>query len=222
MKLPLAIISLAAFAVAQTGIAGSAHDFSGASWNNQAGHKPGEVCGVCHIPHVEGRPASRTTHATLWAREDSAVTSYTMYFGYGINGTFDPQPSGSSGLCLGCHDGSVALEMFGSFTGTGTNFIDVSEQVPGLNGGTDFSSDHPISITYADDPLGEYDENLRPRTSGYAGKTIADFLEGGKVQCKTCHDVHNVDTAPGAASLLVIKNDDPLNPSALCRACHIK
>lgn len=223
MKHVACLAVLGAFAViapAQGTIVGSEHDFSTASWNQGAGSKQNEVCGVCHIPHVEGRPSSRF-NSVLWGRELSSAT-YVMYFSYSMQGIQDPQPTGSTRLCLGCHDGSVALELFHTRT-SGSTTISAGYRVPGRPG-FDFRSDHPISLTYADGPTG--DPGLRPRTTAWngavPGQTIADVLEGGKVQCVTCHDPHNVEVPTGVEKFLRIDINNPAAPSALCLACHIK
>ena len=224
MRLAAVLLAAGLFAVpgaSQGTIVGSEHDFANASWNQGAGSKQNEICGVCHIPHVEGRPADRTNSTVLWGRQLSTAT-YVMYFGYGIDGVQDPQPSGSTRLCLGCHDGSVALELFHTRT-TGSTQIDASAIVPGKPG-FDFGADHPISLTYADGPTG--DPYLRLRTTPFngvvPGQTIEDILEGGKVQCVSCHDPHNVEVPSGTPDFLRIWNSDPAAPSALCLACHIK
>lgn len=212
---------LATTAAAQGTILGSAHDFRAATWNTGSGARPGEVCAVCHMPHVEGRPASRTGTFMLWSRQLTSA-NYTMYASFSLQGVQDSQPQGSSRLCLGCHDGSVALEMFHTNT-SGSTFIDAAHRIPGKPN-YDFGADHPISITYADGAGG--DPYLRSRTSPFPGvvngQTINDILEGGKVQCMSCHDPHGVQVPAGTANLLRIRNNDPANPSALCLACHIK
>ncbi|GAB4154980.1 MAG: hypothetical protein Fur0037_23500 [Planctomycetota bacterium] len=225
----LAVAVSAAVGVAQGTIRNSPHDFSAASWNTGAGLRTDQVCAVCHIPHVEGRPQDRTTASLLWGRQLSTVT-YTMYSSNSLNGTVDPQPTGSARLCLSCHDGSVALDLYHTRTTSVANvYIPSDDRIPGKPGtapGTDFSADHPISITYNAGTGAGQDKYLRLETSPFpgtvAGQTIADILEGGKVQCSSCHDVHNVEVPTGANHLLRIANNDAASPSALCLACHIK
>jgi predicted CXXCH cytochrome family protein len=57
------------------------------------------------------------------------------------------------------------------------------------------------SITYSNDTTG----------------TVADLLFDNKVECASCHDVHNTVSAT-ATKLLLIKND----VSKLCLSCHSK
>jgi hypothetical protein len=219
----LAISSLVS-AQAGSGIRSSAHDFTNKSWNTQ---RQGEICGVCHIPHVEGRTSAQTGNGLLWGRSLSQQTNYTLYSSPTLVGSIS-QPDGSTKLCLGCHDGSVFLEHFGGNTTTGSKKISGSKMVPGLpigGPGTDFSNSHPVSIVYVPGNT----TSLRALNSPFGSGTIQDALEESppnsgtyKVQCRTCHDVHNKDVPTGAKDLLRIRNDDPTNPSALCLACHDK
>ena len=90
-----------------SGIVGSVHDFSTAGWNTT---KAGEICGVCHIPHVKNRPPDQIGNPLLWGRTMSTQT-YTVYTSPSLDGAITP-PDGTSKLCLSCHDGTVALEHF--------------------------------------------------------------------------------------------------------------
>lgn len=240
MKLISSTILSLAFAAAASaqvtltpgaGIEFSRHNFANATWNVA---KQGELCGVCHIPHVEARDATRISSTLLWGRQLSAAT-YIPYTSPTMQATMG-QPTGSSRLCLGCHDGSVALEMFGSVTATTNTYVDTVMKVPGKDN-FDFGADHPISIQYpANDP------GLRNKDTSWFGPTgtrfIKDYLEGdsatsaGLVQCSTCHDVHNRDIVPGTNVLNTTPNpmnyllrmsiNNPGHESELCLACHIK
>ena len=50
------------------------------------------------------------------------------------------------------------------------------------------------------------------------GKTIGEVLSNGKMECVTCHDVHNSGNDAGAERLLWVSDDF----SALCLSCHLK
>lgn len=186
--------------VTQT-IVGSAHDFSGESWNTS-----GQICLVCHTPHNSDVSVN---NAPLWNHEITTATfstyqSATMQAASG-------QPDASSKLCLSCHDGTVAVDNFSGETG-GTHFIGGTANV-----GTDLNDDHPISITY-DVNLANTDGELYDPTttnSGLGGTISEDLLIDNQVQCASCHDVHN---SSGVTSLLRISNA----ASALCLTCHIK
>ncbi len=203
------------------GIAGSPHDFSTDAWNFR-----GEICRTCHIPHDHGRDTGLV--GLLWnhALPDHA---YTMYSSSTLDGAQDSQPTGIAKMCLGCHDGTVALDEFDRNVGTpGAVFIqDVEEnfrfpRVPGAEG-TDLSATHPLSIVYDETA----DLSLNPKTNpmGGSGLTIEDVLEGGKVQCSSCHDVHDSpgESVAGTHLLRVAQSaGQGGDPSGLCLTCHIK
>lgn len=184
------LLSLAVAAGLFAVITGSAHDFSGNAWSG------GEICVPCHTPHNADTTVSLSP---LWNHE-LTTESFTVYTGVDIDATDLDQPNGDSLLCLSCHDGSVALDSFGG--STGTNFIAAAGNV-----GTDLSDDHPISFTY-DATLVTNDGELNAPPAAY--------LDGlSRVQCSSCHDVHNTSNI---ASLLRISNAG----SALCLTCHNK
>jgi predicted CXXCH cytochrome family protein len=183
-------------------ISGSAHDFSTQGW---AG---GEICVACHTPH---NADTTVPEAPLW---NHALTTSVFTVYSSVTGTLDAtvgQPDGISKLCLSCHDGSVALDSFGG--NTGTIFIGGP-----ANLGTDLTDDHPISFTY-DTALATTDGELHDpavATTVLGGTIDADLLSGGKMQCSSCHDVHNTNVQ--ADPLLVITTAS----STLCLTCHDK
>lgn len=183
------------------GIAGSAHDFSSASWQSD-----GEVCNKCHTPHN----AKSEPNAPLWDHELTTAT-FTMYSSLTFDGagSVGTSPSGSSKLCLSCHDGTVALDSYAD--ATGTNFISGVGDL-----GAVLSDDHPVSFTYDASLAGTDGELFDPSTATGVGGTIANtMLYGGKMECASCHDVHNSTTA----DYLLVKSNAG---SALCLTCHNK
>jgi len=192
-----ATVGLLVGGIAGADIKGSMHDFSSQAWTG------GQVCETCHTPHN-----TRTAQTPLW---NHAATSAN--FGTYSSPTLKAsggQPSGASKACLSCHDGTVAVDSFGTRTGsavmTGPDLI-----------GTDLSRDHPVSIMY-DSALATLDRGLRdPATSpsGLGGTIAADLLFDGRIECATCHDVHDT----GGQSFLLRKNNAG---SALCLTCHEK
>ncbi len=184
-------------------IAGSKHDFSAQTWNTT-----GEICIVCHTPHNAN---ISITNSALW-NHAITVSNFQVY----TSGTFKGvagQPDESSKLCLSCHDGTVALENFGTTT-TGTHFISgLSSGISDL--GTDMRNDHPLSFTY-DATLASADKyiyNPTLQASGLGGTITTDLLINNKLQCYSCHDVHN---GSGVNHLLRTSNAG----SALCLTCH--
>ena len=204
-----ALLLVAALPV-RADITGSAHDFSASAWSGN------RICVACHTPH---KADMSVTDAPLWNHANSAVVSYPSYSSTTMNATAG-QPSGISKLCLSCHDGTVAVDSFGGATG-GT-FVK-----PINNIGNTLADDHPIGITYntalatADGSL--FDPSVKLVTIGSgshikSGQSIDKLmLYGGKIECSSCHDVHNTFTV-GTTGLL--KMD--AKGSAICLACHNK
>ncbi|NOY60274.1 MAG: cytochrome C, partial [Calditrichaeota bacterium] len=81
-------------------------------------------------------------------------------------------------------------------------------------------NDHPVSFTY-DAALASTDGGLydpTSQTSGLGGTIDADMLYSSKLQCASCHDVHNNHSNGTSGHLLVKSNAS----SALCLTCHNK
>jgi predicted CXXCH cytochrome family protein len=203
--LVLSFVMILSQAAMSQHIAGSKHDFSNQTWNPT---NPKEICVVCHTPHNAN---ITITNSALWnhAVTVSTFVPYTSATFKGVAG----QPDESSKLCLSCHDGTVALENFGTTT-NGTHFIgSLSGGISNL--GTDMRDDHPISFTYdaALSTADKYVYNPTVQTTGLGGTITQDLLINNKMQCYSCHDVHN---SSGVNHLLRMSNAG----SALCLVCH--
>ncbi|MEW5788528.1 MAG: cytochrome C [Pseudomonadota bacterium] len=191
-------------------ITGSAHDFTSSSWSG------GRICVACHTPH---KSDTSVADAPLW-NHASTTASYTLYSSPTLKATIT-QPGGSSKLCLSCHDGTVAVNSFGGVTGT--TMISTASNL-----GTNLKSSHPIGFTY-DTTLSSQNGSLHdPATkvvtigSGTQTKTGtigSVLLYGGKLECGSCHDVHNTFTVGGSGTGLV--KVDP-SGSKICLSCHDK
>lgn len=188
-------------------IVGSAHDFSRQGWSG------GQICVPCHTPH---KANITVADAPLWNHALS-TTTYQLYASPTLTATMG-QPGGGSKLCLSCHDGTVAINSFGGTTGT--TFIGAGERI-----GPDLRGEHPIGFTY-DAALAAADGSLKnpattivtigAGTTTKSGALSALMLFGGKMECASCHDVHNTFTNGG--SLLKV----PAAGSAICTTCHAK
>ncbi len=198
--LPIVILSCPAGILAKTrppGMVDSQHDFS---WWNVS---KTEICIVCHTPH---NARTDVENAPLWNHRLSRAT-YTLYSSPTIDSNMDI-PDGASKLCLSCHDGTVGLTGFGNNLPAG--YINTT-------GGTNLNIQHPVSFVYSND-LVEKDGFLNNpyTTPSGLGKTISeDMLFQGRLQCNSCHDVHNKS---GLEKLLVKSNAG----DALCLTCHKK
>lgn len=204
-------------------ITGSAHDFSRAGINFTGG----QICVACHTPH--GRNIT-VTDAPLW-NHALTTASYTLYSSGTLNAGPLAQPSGVSKLCLSCHDGTVALDSFGGSTSTTAGVMTGTKAVGAAAQGS-LANDHPIGFAYntalatADGAL--YDPATRSVTVGAGGSrsktdTVAALmLFNSRLECASCHDVHNSFTANdgtgmGYPLLRVTKAG-----SAICLTCHNK
>jgi predicted CXXCH cytochrome family protein len=171
------------------GVTGTPHDFS-------PGRTGSMACQYCHTPHMA------MTGTPLWNHKLSERV-YEIYWSSSLDAKVG-QPTGSSKLCLSCHDGTVALEATVR-GGAGSTFIK-----PGAkNLGTDLSDDHPVSFVYSSD-VSDKDPQIRP-PEGVVDELKLDHL--GEMQCTTCHDPH--DNSFG--NFLVMTNIR----SNMCVQCHM-
>jgi predicted CXXCH cytochrome family protein len=191
------------FTISQTsfaagGMRGSKHDFSQTNWSE------GEICKACHTPH--GANAGKID-APLW---DHTLTTQTFipYTSTTMKAT-PGQPDGLSKLCLSCHDGTIALDSFNGATGTTVIRNKIGPNLLKGNG----HWKHPISITY-DTALSVADTRLNnpvTKMTLLGGTIQKDLLFNNKVQCASCHDVH--DEKRIGTLLRITEN-------TLCKTCH--
>jgi predicted CXXCH cytochrome family protein len=186
---------------AQDRISETVHNLSISGPGEVRAQEEVQVCIFCHAPH------NTAGTAPLWNR-DLPVGSYTIY----QSSTLDAQPgqpTGSSKLCLSCHDGTIAL-------GSVLSRADRIRMVGGdfmpaglTNLGTDLSDDHPISFHYTPS-LAASDQQLAS-PEGLPSEVRLD--PSGQLQCTTCHSPHHNTHG----QFLVISNEF----GALCTLCHL-
>ena len=124
-----AVVIAAAFASsAMAMVDGTPHDLTAVAG--------GEVCHYCHVPH------GAMANTPLWGHKLSNAV-YKIYQSTSLVAKVG-QPTGSSKLCLSCHDGTIAIASTVT-GGAGGMYISPGEK----NLGTDLSDDHPISFTYS-------------------------------------------------------------------------
>jgi hypothetical protein len=184
-------------------IRGSAHDFSGLDANQQ-------ICIFCHTAH---NADTTVRDAPLWNHTVTRKT-YQVYNSATMQATVG-QPSGASKLCLSCHDGTVAVDSYGGRTGS------IRMGLPTAVGADELTNDPPISFVY-DDALAQRDGALFPPSSHPSGlgNTISrDMLIDNKLECSSCHDVHNEAQAASVNDHLLVVTQVQ---SQLCLTCHNK
>jgi len=226
---------------AQAGtILGSKHDFTGL--NQRAGvvamptlafSDYGNPCVYCHLPtDKKGADAEALGAIPGWNRFRPAVdTAYDLYDSRTLNNKVKT-PSSISLLCLSCHDGTLSVDMTVFKPDTWNKSEDAALHLR-LNGGnslmncgkchngvaahsieikhigTDLQNDHPISMEYAG--LNSKDTDFRPVDTAYGFNNGVKIYDN-KVECATCHNVHNPDV-----NLLLRTGAE-----RLCETCHIK
>ena len=208
-----------------------------------------EVCVYCHTPHG----STQQTDAPLWNRSLTPGTTYEMYDSLSLDANdVANAPGGASKLCLSCHDGTIALGTVNTANGQVNPMLSFentaadgtmpvgSGETTGFTRrlGTNLKNDHPISFTY-NQLLSTTDGELRDPSNAIndigerlPGNHPEVPLEGGKVQCTSCHDPHIRDDDPAVnRKFLRLNRFQQASPTGgnfdsdndiICLACHDK
>lgn len=176
-----------------TGIERSPHDFSHPSWLPIS-----RICPVCHTVHNRALPSEHYQDGLRWKRDLYSI-SYILYHSFWGASFFDTRdktswtsltgrrsnlPDGLSKFCLACHDGIIAPDVF--------------------------ILHHFVSAEYDITKINLRDPDLT--LMGSSG-SISEVLDGGKIQCSSCHDVHGVESV---ANTKLLREEKP----KLCMTCH--
>lgn len=199
-------------------VAGTKHNFSSLSPADVKTTDTTEICVFCHTPH------NSNPTGPIWNKQDTGST-YNVYESQTLAATLSPnsptlgQPTGSSKLCLSCHDGTIAIgsllnqpgkHMAGTVNVTGPNITagKISSASTSYIG-SDLRDDHPISFQYSL----AYPANteIKDNASLPAGVKLDS---GNNVQCTSCHDPHGT-----VFPKFVVAS---LENGGLCLACHDK
>ncbi len=234
----LATLSVGDHSLAGT-ILGSKHDFTGlnkrvgvVAMSGLAFSDYGSPCVYCHLPpdRKEADSASQGGNPG-WNRFVPAQGAYDLYDSRTLDNKVRA-PSPISLLCLSCHDGTMGVDMtvFKPDGWASSKDAALHLRLNGANNlmscgkchngrvahsiaikhiGTDLTNDHPFSMTYAG--LTNKDQDFRTPDSSYGFNNGVKIYEG-KVECASCHNVHNPDV-----KLLLRTSADHL-----CETCHIK
>lgn len=166
-------------AYSQSEVARTVHNLSATGPGTIRAQQAVGVCVFCHIPHNAKPTRALWNHAL-------PGTTYRLYQSSTMKAVVN-QPTGSSRLCLSCHDGILAL---GRLRVKPRNSQGLASMPPinrAMSLGTDLSNDHPVSFVY-DSALALSDDELidplaLPRT--------APLDENKQMQCTSCHDPHD-------------------------------
>lgn len=233
-----------------SGIRGSVHDLSIRGVGAKVGLLPAindpqeRICIFCHAPHRTFAEAADLRYVPLWNKKVTTLT-FDLYTngagGAGLTGdhaisALDPavgdirQPISVSKLCLSCHDGSVALNAYGSPTMVndlggsymnGAKALDVQGYLIGNDvdgdGTGDLENHHPVGFDYY--AVQAADTEIAAPSVRFAGSNVAisDVLYDRRMECATCHDVHNSHENMGEKLLWTSDRN-----SAFCCTCHLK
>jgi hypothetical protein len=159
-------------------------------------------CASCHTPH-----RAQTSTVPLW-NGAASKNSFTLYSSSTIDAVMG-QPDGASKLCFSCHDGVI--------TGTGHGL------------GTDLTLNHPVSFVY-DSTLVTKDKYLKDPTTATVAYTGGGTLDkelldaNHKVQCTSCHEIHNtpLKVYPQYLRGVAYDTEPGGDNQTLCRQCHLK
>lgn len=235
----LAIGLILAFAVIATagsapgsGIKETSHDLSsggkGMLWNGGTLADPtlDRICIYCHTPHFSVKVTDASTeYLPLWNHERTALASFVSYtsglspddLSHQLNATLTT-PGSVSKLCLSCHDGTIAVNSYGN-TGYSKPAVAGTMVSGRFNLTQDLSNHHPIGFDYnavaaVDDEIADAGDAIGG--ANLWGLSINDLLWKGRMECSTCHDVHN--TKNEGAKFTWVEDYQ----SALCLTCHKK
>lgn len=161
---------------------GGPHDFSNGRGDARS------LCLTCHTPEgmTDGAarpPADRLPRAAAVLAQDA-----------------DRELDRHSLVCLGCHDGVIATDVF-----TTAHAARLARFEPGEERSAALAG-HPIGGRYPSD-------HPRYRAANAVTRDGRIRLPEGRVQCVSCHDPHH---AGGHPAMLVKSNER----SALCLSCH--
>jgi predicted CXXCH cytochrome family protein len=186
----------------EAGIKDNLHNLSADGPGNIKSGIANRICEFCHIAH-----SADDKQGPLWARKRSAA----IYIPYSSSTAIAQpgQPTGTSVLCLSCHDGTIALGEIINRGAARSNAGGLGRMPPGKGlQGTDLSDDHPISFKYTGDLALQSGELAMP--GSFSEELKLD--KNGELQCTTCHDPHDSPYE----KLLVVTN----LRSQLCIECH--
>lgn len=176
----------------------TAHNMSVSGRGSVTASSEQGVCIFCHAAH------NSTLISPLWNR-NTPVETYTVYSSTSLDAS-PGQPTGSSKMCLSCHDGTIAL---GDVVSRAQPIAMTGPLGSASNLGTNLADDHPISFPYdsalaSADPTLEHPSNIPP---------VFKLGINDQLQCMTCHDPHDNSNL----KFLVMDNTN----GQLCTSCHI-
>jgi len=181
-------------------------------------NRDSQICVFCHTPHrssgegpLWNRAASNRTFkhfsSPTLAIDDAALKGAVDY----------GQPTGSSKLCLSCHDGVTAIGAVFTTPGSMTPIeIQFTKREIGYE---TYSTHHPVSFRYSESvaALLRGAPYLKTEYRWVPTSNSVRLDKEGRMQCITCHDPHQDKS----------NTPSPMNPfwtsgeyADVCKSCH--
>lgn len=197
--LATALLAWTPAALAATTIANTVHNLTPTGPGNFKAPEATGLCVFCHTPH------SSNPQRSLWNRALSSAV-YQLYDSTTLKAVVK-QPTGSSRLCLSCHDGTLAMgTLLRPPYGRNQPTLGVLTGKAAL--GTNLSADHPISFVYDAALVANRGELINPASL----TSVVKLDKNSELQCTSCHNAHE-DRHPKFMRM------DTRN-GALCLTCH--
>jgi predicted CXXCH cytochrome family protein len=184
-------------------ITGTAHDLRTDTGSTR-------ICAHCHTPH-SGSPSVPLWNHTLSLTGAAGYSYYDSTTMVPAAQADQDASTGITGLCMSCHDGTVALgnlqnpPQSGAPTDTTSTILTTDAGYLGV----DLTNDHPVGFDYTLTTASDSDFNSAATLTG-----TVELFAGDRVECASCHDVHDNTFAP----FLVEANVG----STMCLQCHVK
>lgn len=196
------------YPAAGEGIAGTVHD--------RNAHRPGaqdHVCSMCHTPRSMALPRP--------PRWGGGTPVYGVYAAFNLDEA-GRRPGPASRVCLSCHDGTVGSTDYSGAMGRFKH-----QEVVAIEKATAESSGHPFGVAYDSDlsrrDPSMFDPETHPVIIGSTkirvGTVASQMLVLGRLECTSCHDVHNRYTV-GVSNKGLTRVS--MVGSRLCLECHAK
>ena len=193
-----ACLAICPVSQAQSNITHTKHNLTLSGPGSVRVTEPAGVCVFCHTGH------NANPSRGLWNRELPGVT-YQPYASSTLKAA-PGQPTGSSRLCLSCHDGLLALGTL-RVPPKGSTFT-LGRLTGATSLGTDLSGNHPVSFVYDSALAARHGELADPL--GLPPGIRLD--QQRQLQCTSCHDAHD-DRQPNFLRM-------ETRSGAMCTACH--
>lgn len=194
-----AIASAAGPKISDSVLGGNKHNLSSLNTNVTYKADPSdprgrEICIFCHTPH------NAAPQTTLWNRRDPTATfghyssSSLVISRSGVPSSYG-EPTGSSRLCLSCHDGVTAGGVSLGDVLSGPIYMGINDKITGIalfDTSKIRSGHHPVSFVYNAAVLNAIQSDPVKSSENYMLPSLQEVKvdREERMQCTTCHNPH--------------------------------